>query len=154
MYIVHPMISLSLSLSHLLLLPHSSSTICTLSPGPSSCWCNIHGSTGGLVQWHMGDCLWWCFSESWGQRCMSDTWIPTSHMFCSWGSTWSRNWWVQSLNHFNTCSSYLMHAGPIWIDNLDCSRSHDTLSECDRNEWGVNNCDHTEDVGVICWPGM
>ena len=45
-------------------------------------------------------------------------------------------------------------AGPIWIDNLDCARSHDTLSECDFNEWGVNNCDHDEDIGVICWAGV
>ena len=48
----------------------------------------------------------------------------------------------------------LMHAGPIWIDNLDCSRSHDILSECEHNGWGVHNCDHSEDIGVICWPGL
>ena len=47
-----------------------------------------------------------------------------------------------------------MNAGPIWIDNLDCTRSHDTLSECEHNGWGVNNCDHTDDIGVICWPGL
>ena len=28
------------------------------------------------------------------------------------------------------------------------------LSECDHNGWGVHNCDHTADVGVICWPGL
>ena len=47
-----------------------------------------------------------------------------------------------------------MYAGPIWIDNLDCRRSHDTLSECGHNGWGVHNCDHTADIGVICWPGL
>ena len=39
------------------------------------------------------------------------------------------------------------------MDNLDCTRSHDDLSECDFNGWGVTNCDHDEDVGVVCWPG-
>ena len=40
------------------------------------------------------------------------------------------------------------------MDNLDCTRSHDTLLECDFNGWGVNNCDHGDDIGVVCWPGL
>lgn len=36
---------------------------------------------------------------------------------------------------------------------MDCSRSHSVLTQCDFNGWGVHNCDHSEDVGVVCWPG-
>lgn len=40
------------------------------------------------------------------------------------------------------------------MDNVDCSQSHDVLDQCDFNGWGVNNCGHDDDVGVICWAGL
>ena len=41
------------------------------------------------------------------------------------------------------------------MDNLDCSRTlHDVLTECSFNGWGVHNCDHDDDIGVVCWPGL
>lgn len=60
---------------------------------------------------------------------------------------------VFKFNHLCYTDTIEMRAGPIWIDNLDCTRSHDTLSECVHNGWGVHNCDHSADIGVVCWPG-
>ncbi|NWT07035.1 DMBT1 protein, partial [Mionectes macconnelli] len=40
--------------------------------------------------------------------------------------------------------------GPILLDQVDCTGEEDTLAECDLGTWGVHNCNHEEDAGVVC----
>ena len=40
------------------------------------------------------------------------------------------------------------------MDNVDCPRGVDVLDECDFNGWGVHNCGHDADIGLICLQGI
>ena len=44
--------------------------------------------------------------------------------------------------------------GQIVLDDLQCTGSESRLIDCPHNGLGNHNCDHTDDAGVRCAPGM
>ena len=40
--------------------------------------------------------------------------------------------------------------GRIWLDDVACHDTDDRLEQCSHQPWNVNNCGHSEDVGVRC----
>ena len=40
--------------------------------------------------------------------------------------------------------------GTTWLDNVGCTGNESSLLDCNHGGLGVHNCDHAEDIGIIC----
>ncbi|NXX50891.1 DMBT1 protein, partial [Tricholaema leucomelas] len=41
-------------------------------------------------------------------------------------------------------------SGIIWLDQVNCKGTEQVLSSCPARPWGVTNCSHAQDAGVVC----
>ena len=40
--------------------------------------------------------------------------------------------------------------GPIWMDDVECTGSEESILNCTHRGFGVHNCNHRADVGIVC----
>ena len=63
--------------------------------------------------------------------------------------------------HLNTKYTWLYHfivnsfprandSTIIWLDDVDCAIQHSRLLSCQHGGFGNHDCDHSQDVAVIC----
>ncbi|XP_029820433.1 lysyl oxidase homolog 2-like [Manacus vitellinus] len=83
------------------------------------------------------------YGGEWGTVCDDDFSIHAAHVVCR------ELGYVEALSWLPS-SKYGKGEGKIWLDNVHCTGKESTLAACTSNGWGVSDCKHTEDVGVVC----
>lgn len=41
-------------------------------------------------------------------------------------------------------------SGSIWLDDVKCLGSEESLTQCSHREVGTHDCNHGKDAGVVC----
>ncbi|XP_060582023.1 deleted in malignant brain tumors 1 protein-like, partial [Ruditapes philippinarum] len=92
---------------------------------------------GRLEVWH---------NRSWGTVCDDEFDALSATVVCKMLNYQSTNPLVFGSAYFGGGTL------PILLDDVQCTGTETSLSQCLKGIWGTNNCGHHEDVGISCTP--
>lgn len=84
--------------------------------------------------------------NKWGTVCDDHFDLRDAHVVCRMLNHTEAVGYFRSANYYGVVNASVS----IWLDNLKCRGTENSLMECRHRGWGQNNCGHYEDVGVIC----
>ncbi|XP_063327016.1 deleted in malignant brain tumors 1 protein-like [Pelmatolapia mariae] len=82
-------------------------------------------------------------SGSWGTVCDDDWDLNDAEVVC-------RQLGCGAAVEVTASAHFGEGTGQIWLDDVACSGSESSLTECGHRGFGTHNCGHGEDAGVVC----
>uniref|UniRef100_A0A9J7X4B3 Lysyl oxidase homolog n=1 Tax=Cyprinus carpio carpio TaxID=630221 RepID=A0A9J7X4B3_CYPCA len=83
------------------------------------------------------------YNGEWGTICDDDFTLANAHVLCH------HLGFVEALS-WSHSAKYGPGTGKIWLDNVMCGGSENSIEKCVSRGWGNSDCTHQEDAGVVC----